>query len=141
MERGERGERLSFPPLSFIISSHPPSSLDVKSKRSKTSDPYFNEPGYEAQRGTPSGDEASARYNAQVSLDVVRHAMNGMLDSPPPGFEEVVKQHFKLVGFEALEAAVEAAKAAKGSAGAALAAQLRAEVEGLRGRLAKLLAE
>lgn len=103
-------------------------------------DPYFNEPGVEAVRGTPEGDAASARYNARLSLNVVRHAMNGMLDSPPPGFEEVVKAHFKLVGAKALEAAAASAEAAtKGSADAALAAQLRAEVEGLRGRLAKLL--
>jgi len=105
-------------------------------------DPYFNEPGVEAVRGTPEGDAASARYNARLSLNVVRHAMNGMLDAPPPGFEEVVKEHFRLVGRSALEAAAKAAEeAARGSADAALAAQLRAEVEGLRGRLVKLLAE
>ena len=105
-------------------------------------DPYFNEPGYEARRGSPSHIAQSARYNAQVSLDVVKHAMNGMLDAPPPGFEEVVKQHFRLVGGAALEAVAKAAEeAARGSAAAPLAAPLRAEVEGLRGRLAKLLAE
>lgn len=102
-------------------------------------DPYFNEPGVEAVRGTPEGDAASSRYNARLQLNVVRHAMNGMLDSPPPGFEGVVRRHFRLVGGKALEAAASAAKAAgEGSADAALAAQLRAEVEGLRERLVKL---
>ena len=101
-------------------------------------DPYFNEPGVEAVRGTPEGDAASARYNARLSLNVVRHAMNGMLDAPPPGFEEVVRRHFRLVGGKALEAAASAARAAGECSDAALAAQLRAEVEGLRGRLVEL---
>lgn len=102
-------------------------------------DPYFNEPGVDAVRGTPEGDIASARYNARLSLNVVRHAMNGMLDAPPPGFEEVVREHFRLVGGKALAAAAASAEAAAECADASLASQLRAEVEGLRERLVELL--
>ena len=104
-------------------------------------DPYFNEPGVDAVRGTPEGDAASARYNARLSLNVVRHAMNGMLDAPPPGFEEAVRQHFRLIGGKALAAANASAEAARQCSDAALASQLRAEVEGLRERLVKLMRE
>ena len=63
-----------------------------------------------------------------------------MLDSPPPGFEDVVAAHFRLLAPRVL-ASVEAAAAAAGGAGdAAAERRLREEGMGLRERLTKLLA-
>lgn len=38
-------------------------------------EPYYNEPSYEAQRGTKEGDEASAKYNEQLQYNNIRYAM------------------------------------------------------------------
>ena len=57
-------------------------------------EPYFNEPGYDRTRGTHQGDESSARYNNNLRLATLRHAIVGPLRNPPKGFEEVTKRHF-----------------------------------------------
>ena len=56
--------------------------------------PYFNEPGYEASMGTPQGDKAGAKYNAQIRMATLTHAVLGMINSPPPIFADVVRAHF-----------------------------------------------
>ena len=61
-------------------------------------DPYFNEPGYESQMGTPAGREASEQYNNTVRERTLRHAMIEQLRNPPDGFRDVVQRHFALVG-------------------------------------------
>ena len=53
-------------------------------------------------RGTREGDEASRRYNAQLSLHTLRFAINGNLRSPPGGFEEAVRTHFRLLRWRIL---------------------------------------
>eukprot|EP01116_Phalansterium_solitarium_P010607 TRINITY_DN2558_c0_g1_i9.p1 TRINITY_DN2558_c0_g1~~TRINITY_DN2558_c0_g1_i9.p1 ORF type:complete len:504 (+),score=0.67 TRINITY_DN2558_c0_g1_i9:291-1802(+) len=58
--------------------------------------PYFNEPAYEAQRGTKEGVLRSAEYNETIRLGTIRYAMTGQLRSPSPGFEDVIKTHFRL---------------------------------------------
>jgi ubiquitin-protein ligase len=58
-------------------------------------DPYFSEPNVEQMRGQAEGDAASARRNAALRLDTVRWAMVDALRSPRPGFEDVVRAHFK----------------------------------------------
>lgn len=40
-----------------------------------TDEPYFNEPGYENSRGTPSGNQQSRLYNQSVYFNHVKHAM------------------------------------------------------------------
>jgi baculoviral IAP repeat-containing protein 6 len=61
-------------------------------------DPYFNEPGYEGQMGTPAGNVASAAYNDTIRVQTLRLAMTGMLRNPPRGFEAVVRTHFAVLG-------------------------------------------
>ena len=58
--------------------------------------PYFNEPSYETQMNTPKGIKASNDYNEEIMPHTIRLAMTNMLRSPPKGFEEVVKTHFKM---------------------------------------------
>ena len=58
--------------------------------------PYFNEPGYESTMGTAEGNDRSAEYNDSTRLNCARFAMLEMLRSPPLGFEEVVRTHFRL---------------------------------------------
>ncbi|CAE7665198.1 unnamed protein product [Symbiodinium pilosum] len=58
--------------------------------------PYFNEPGFETQIGTPPGDNASKAYNAAVRENCIRWAMIEVLRRPSPEFAEAIKLHFKL---------------------------------------------
>lgn len=62
-------------------------------------DPYFNEPGYEANRGTPAGTKASDAYNANLYYQVTKAAILDPLLRPkmiPSEFTEVVNAHFDL---------------------------------------------
>jgi len=56
--------------------------------------PFFNEPGYEAQIGTPRGDQNSRQHNETLRVATIEHAMIGQLRNPPSGFEDVIKAHF-----------------------------------------------
>eukprot|EP00020_Sapocribrum_chincoteaguense_P000263 CAMPEP_0170752206 /NCGR_PEP_ID=MMETSP0437-20130122/11849_1 /TAXON_ID=0 /ORGANISM="Sexangularia sp." /LENGTH=1243 /DNA_ID=CAMNT_0011091269 /DNA_START=39 /DNA_END=3769 /DNA_ORIENTATION=- len=58
--------------------------------------PYFNEPGYERERGTSEGERHSFEYNEDLRLSTIRFAMVGHLRKPPVGFEDVVRTHFRL---------------------------------------------
>ncbi|XP_059477801.1 baculoviral IAP repeat-containing protein 6 [Neocloeon triangulifer] len=57
-------------------------------------EPYFNEPGYERSRGTPSGTHSSREYNSNIYQATVRWAMLEQLRQPSPCFKEVVHNHF-----------------------------------------------
>ena len=59
-------------------------------------EPYFNEPGYQVDRGTPRGDEANAAYNAQQRYKTVELTMLNQLKKPTPEFEDVISCHFTL---------------------------------------------
>lgn len=59
-------------------------------------EPYFNEPGYERSRGTPSGNNASLAYSANIQAATARWAILEMIKNPPICFAEVIKQHFLL---------------------------------------------
>jgi ubiquitin-protein ligase len=59
--------------------------------------PYFNEPGYEGDKGTPAGDQRSREYNDNIRAATLRHAVRDMLRRPPAGFEEIVRSHFRLL--------------------------------------------
>lgn len=52
-------------------------------------EPYFNEPGYERQRGTPQGDDQNMVYNAVVSSENVRWAILEQIINPSEPFREV----------------------------------------------------
>lgn len=59
--------------------------------------PYFNEPGYAEEEGTPAGEQRSREYNDDVRLHTLRHAMRDVLRKPPAGFEPAVAAHFRHV--------------------------------------------
>eukprot|EP00042_Codosiga_hollandica_P055600 m.782598 g.782598 ORF g.782598 m.782598 type:complete len:291 (+) comp59152_c1_seq24:3324-4196(+) len=61
-------------------------------------EPFFNEPGYERQQGTDEGRQNSARYNDECCTNTLRLAVLEQLRHPPAGFEDVVRNHFKLLG-------------------------------------------
>ena len=59
-------------------------------------EPYFNEPGYEQSRGTPSGTQRSQEYNANITQATARWAILEQLRNPPPCFKKVILKHFSL---------------------------------------------
>ena len=58
--------------------------------------PYFNEPGYEREMNTPKGKQVSNAYNEDRQPHTIRLAMTDMINNPPSGFEDVVKNHFRM---------------------------------------------
>ncbi|CAF94074.1 unnamed protein product, partial [Tetraodon nigroviridis] len=59
-------------------------------------EPYFNEPGYERSRGTPSGTQSSREYDGNIRQASVKWAMLEQLRNPSPCFKEVIHKHFYL---------------------------------------------
>lgn len=59
-------------------------------------EPYFNEPGYERSRGTPSGTQSSREYNSNICYATVRWAMLEQIINPCPCFKDVIYAHFYL---------------------------------------------
>jgi ubiquitin-protein ligase len=59
-------------------------------------DPMFNEPGFDGLRGLKEGDEKSARYNAEIRLFTIRHAMIDALKKPRRGVGATVRTHFSI---------------------------------------------
>ncbi|CAH8325783.1 unnamed protein product [Eruca vesicaria subsp. sativa] len=55
--------------------------------------PYFNEPGYEATMGTPSGETHSKAYSENVFILSLRTMVYSMRN-PPKHFEEFVRSHY-----------------------------------------------
>jgi len=58
--------------------------------------PYFNEPGYEREMNTLKGKQLSNGYNEDRQPHTIRLAMTDMINNPPSGFEDVVKNHFRM---------------------------------------------
>jgi baculoviral IAP repeat-containing protein 6 len=58
------------------------------------SDPYFNEPGFQALVGTRAGMEASHHYNMEVREGTLRVAVLGASLYPPLCMGAVVHEHF-----------------------------------------------
>lgn len=65
-------------------------------------EPYFNEPGYERSRGTPSGTQSSREYNANICQATARWAMLEQIVNPCPCFRDVIQAHFYLKRREVL---------------------------------------
>ncbi|XP_063534146.1 (E3-independent) E2 ubiquitin-conjugating enzyme UBE2O [Cydia strobilella] len=57
-------------------------------------EPYFNEAGYEKQKGTQQGTENSRMYNEMVLLKLVQ-SMTKMLTNPPEPFRDEILQHLR----------------------------------------------
>ncbi|XP_045497156.1 (E3-independent) E2 ubiquitin-conjugating enzyme UBE2O isoform X2 [Colias croceus] len=60
-------------------------------------EPYFNEAGYEKQKGTQQGKENSRMYNEMVLLKLVQ-SMTRMALNPPEPFHNEVVQHLRGAG-------------------------------------------
>lgn len=60
------------------------------------SEPYFNEPGFERSRGTPSGNHSSREYNSNIYQACVKWAMLEQIKNPSPCFKDVIYAHFWL---------------------------------------------
>lgn len=58
--------------------------------------PYFNEPGYERDIHTDIGNAANKEYNNNLQIQTIKLAMNEQIKNPPPGYEDVVKNHFRI---------------------------------------------
>ncbi|XP_076097651.1 dual E2 ubiquitin-conjugating enzyme/E3 ubiquitin-protein ligase BIRC6-like isoform X3 [Mytilus galloprovincialis] len=58
------------------------------------SEPYFNEPGYERSRGTPSGTANSREYDANIRQATVKWAMLEQLKNPCPSLKDIIQRHF-----------------------------------------------
>lgn len=57
-------------------------------------EPYFNEPGYERSRGTPSGTANSREYDANIRQATVKWAMLEQLKNPCPSLKDIIQRHF-----------------------------------------------
>ncbi|XP_067123691.1 (E3-independent) E2 ubiquitin-conjugating enzyme isoform X1 [Centruroides vittatus] len=57
------------------------------------SEPYFNEAGYERQRGTQLGRENSRMYNEMVVLKLIQ-SMSKLIQNPPESFQQEILEHF-----------------------------------------------
>ena len=57
-------------------------------------EPYFNEAGYEKQKGTQQGEENSRMYNEMAVLKMIQ-SMTKLIKSPPSPFESEIIEHFK----------------------------------------------
>eukprot|EP00756_Hemistasia_phaeocysticola_P004569 Hpha_TRINITY_DN12898_c0_g2::TRINITY_DN12898_c0_g2_i1::g.24198::m.24198 len=60
-------------------------------------DPYMNEPGNEAHRGTPEGEKWSNDYNEGLRLATLRHAILGNIESPPEGCRDLIHNYYRLL--------------------------------------------
>ena len=56
------------------------------------SEPYFNEPGYACQKGTPQGDKKSREYNEMVLLENLT-SLTRLAENPPSLFHNEVREH------------------------------------------------
>lgn len=55
---------------------------------------YFNEPGYEGEAGTETGEAKNEGYSNIVRLCNIKYAMLKQIKEPVKGFEEVTRRHF-----------------------------------------------
>lgn len=58
--------------------------------------PYFNEPGYESQLGTPVGRRRSKAYNESIRVGTLRFAIFDAICNPHYLFQDVIKLHYSL---------------------------------------------
>lgn len=60
-------------------------------------EPYYNEAGYEKQRGSQQGMENSRMYNEMVLIKLVQ-SMSRMLITPPAPWEKEAVTHIQKYG-------------------------------------------
>lgn len=64
-------------------------------------------------KGMEEGTKHSQKYNLDLLLATLRFAINEKLQKPPPGFEEVVRRHFRLQAHRILANCARALEEAK----------------------------
>ena len=87
--RGEQGESWNPDFLQLFNYNFYQSLIFIK-------DPYFNEPGWETDRGTKKGEEKSKKYSEIRELETIRWAINDKIINPVKGLEEFTKEHFRM---------------------------------------------
>lgn len=76
--------------MSYDSPLHPPLQVLVSVQSLiLVAEPYFNEPGYERSRGTPSGTQSSREYDGNIRQASVKWAMLEQIRNPSPCFKEV----------------------------------------------------
>lgn len=89
--------------LSYFITwhFHPASYNDTLYILSRTftglilcEEPYYNEAGYEKQRGTHEGNENSRMYNEMAVIKMLESIQN-MFSRPSPIFKDEIEEHFR----------------------------------------------
>ena len=72
--------------------------------------PYYNEPGVESQWGTPAGEKGQRTSSnggyEYLRVATIQYGIVGQLRNPTPGFEDAIREHFRLKR-DHIEAAVE----------------------------------
>ena len=68
-------------------------------------EPYFNEPGWERQMNTTQGKRSSFTYNDNIRLQNMKWAILDQIKNPTPGFEDAIKNHFKMKKEEIIQIA------------------------------------
>ena len=79
-------------------------------------EPYYNEPGLEAEKGTAEGEHASKLYNESarvLTLQIVLHS----LSDPALASQPVVQQHYRACASRIIDSCAEEANMSTGSAG------------------------
>ena len=59
-------------------------------------DPYYNEPGYQSEKGTEKGLEKSNKYNDNIRYYTVKYAIYERLIDQNTIFKEVINKYYKL---------------------------------------------
>lgn len=57
---------------------------------------YFNEPSFEQEQGTEEGEKRNEGYSNIVKYCNIKYAMIKQMQSPPKGFEDIIRLHFYL---------------------------------------------
>ena len=100
--------------------------------------PFFNEPGYESQMNTASGQKQSNEYNEVIRAGTLKWAILEQLKNPSAGFEEAIKLHFKLKKELLLKQCADWAKDAQVSRTAGFGKKIQGLVDEIKVELAKL---
>ena len=66
------------------------------------SEPYYNEAGYNKQRGTAIASENSRLYNEMVVIKMIQ-SMTKMLSTPPKTFEKQIREHIIAIADKFIE--------------------------------------
>lgn len=87
---GEQGEKWNSKTSSFLQVLVSIQSLILVEQ------PYFNEPGYERNIGTPQGDKANFEYNEPLRYHTIELAIIDQIKNGPLEYKEIIENHFRI---------------------------------------------